>query len=310
MATNIDAMLGEDSAEDNAALEEMRQADREPAKESPAENAAPEEDEDASEAEDGESTPDIDSAGEPKTPQTVPYGVLREERDKRQQLEQRLAAESSRMQKMEETFQQLLQRAQEAVPTPQEEVPDFDLDPDAYTKYKLETIEKKLTAEENQRQEYARRQQQSQQAQQFVGMYANAAKEYAKEKPDMGEAYNYAISRLEDGLKMQGYAGQDLARELEKAEERVVYNAFQAGENPAARMYGIAEHYGYKLKPATKAADGDMLDEVVKKEAATKSLSKVSGGGEVPVSLRRLSELDGDDFDKAWEKARKTGDLG
>jgi len=310
MATNIDAMLGEDSAEDNAALEEMRQADREPAKESPAENAAPEEDEDAptSEAEDGESTPDIDSAGETKTPQTVPYGVLREERDKRQQLEQRLASESARMQKMEETFQQLLQRAQEDVP--KEQVPDFDLDPDAYTKHKLEAIEKRQLADEQNRQQYAAQQKQSQQAQQFVGMYANAAKEYAKEKPDMGEAYNYAISRLEDGLKMQGYAGQALATELEKAEERVVYNAFQAGENPAARMYGIAEHYGYKQKAATKAATDDMIGDITKKEAATKSLSKVSGGGEAPVSLRRLSELDGDDFDKAWEKARKTGDLG
>lgn len=308
MATNIDMMLGEDSAEDSAALEEMRQADREPAKESPADTPA--EDEDVSNVEDDtESAEDTSgSAGGPKTPQSVPYGVLREERDKRQQLERRLAQESARMQKMEETFQQLLQRAQEAVP--QEEVPDFDLDPDAYTKHKLETIEKKLTAEENQRQEYARRQLQSQQAQQFVGMYANAAKEYAKEKPDMGAAYNYAITKLEDGLRMQGYVGQDLAKALEIAEERVVYNAFQAGENPAARIYSLAEHYGYKQKTATKDAADDKIGDITKKEAATKSLSKVSGGGDAPVSLRRLSELDGDDFDKAWEKARKTGDLG
>ena len=294
MATNIDAMLGgEESTEDNAALEEMRQAEREPVEEETAEE-----------------TPEETEENAPKTPHTVPYGVLREERDKRQQLEQRLAQEGARIQKMEDTFQQLLQRAQESVPTPQEEVPDFDLDPDAYTKHKLEAIEKRQLADESRRSQDAQRARQAQQAQQFVGMYANAAREYANEKPDMGEAYNYAISRLEDSLKMQGYAGQALATELEKAEERVVYNAFQAGENPAARMYGIAEHYGYKQKTATKAADGDMLDEVVKKEAATKSLSKVSGGGDAPISLRRLSEMSGEDFDKAWDKARKAGDLG
>ncbi|HUU44709.1 MAG TPA: hypothetical protein VM118_03160, partial [Acidobacteriota bacterium] len=127
MATNIDVMLGEESAEDNAELEEMRQADREPVEESPAEESSDETEESpTSDDTDEEDSPS--PAGEPKTPQTVPYGVLREERDKRQQLEQRLASESARMQKMEETFQQLLQRAQEAVPTPQEEVPDFDLD--------------------------------------------------------------------------------------------------------------------------------------------------------------------------------------
>jgi len=300
MATNIDAMLGEESSEDNAAIEEMRQADKEPAEE----DAAEEEESPPQDVADAEET------AEQKPPTTVPYGVLREERDKRQDLEQRLTKESARMEKMEETFQQLLQRAQEAVPTPQEEVPDFDLDPDAYTKHKLETIEKRQIADEQARDQQAKQQHTAQQAQRFVGMYADATKQYTKEKPDMGEAYNHAITKLEEGLQMQGFSGQNLAKELEIAEERIVFNAFQAGENPAARIYNLAEHYGYKQKAATKGGDDDIIGDITKKEAATKSLSKVSGGGESPVSLRRLSELDGDDFDKAWEKARTKGDLG
>lgn len=300
MASNIDSIIGTDS-DDDAQLEEMRQA------ESPSAGEPPEDSTASADHVEEPSGVVPDAAGGEHKPTMVPYGALREERDRRQALEGQIAAQTSQIARLEETFQQVLQRAQSIGQTP-EQVPDFDLDPDAYTKYKLETIEQKLTADEQHRQKAAEDQQKNQQAQQFLNMYSTAAREFAQKTPDAQQAYNYIITAMDNDLRLRGFLDpSERSQVLEREEEQIVYRAFQQGANPAQRIYELATARGYKRAVTEK----DKLDRIAKTQDATSSLANVSGEGRAPpVTLARLAELDGDEFDQAFEKARKSGALG
>jgi len=291
MADNIDAIVGEDTAEDKATMDEMQRDEQtEETTEEPV--AGPVE---------------VKEETKEKEPQTVPYGVLREERDKRQALEDQIAQQTAQIGRMENTFQQVLNRAQETV-DPKVETPDFDLDPDAFTRHKLEGIEKRLDDDAQDRKTQQDGQAKEQKAKQFLDMYSNAAREFSNDTPDAGEAYKFALETMDSELKLRGVIDSaERSRILEREEEQIVARAFQQGVNPAKRIYELAVARGYKAKQT----DEDKLERLAKTEDANNSLSGTGGdGGSAPVTLARLAELDGDDFDKAFEKARSSGALG
>lgn len=306
MATNIDAIVGVDSDEDVAAMSDMQREEYETPEET--ESAAPEPESSESPPPSADEEPE---AAEPeKEPTTIPYGVLREERDKRQALEEQIAQQTAQINRMEQTFQTVLERAQRTV-EPEIPVPDFDLDPDAYTKHKLETIEQRLEREEQERNAQRESQKKDQQARQFLDMYANSAREFAKETPDAGEAYKFAMEAMDNELKLRGIVDPtERARVLEREEEQIVVRAFQQGANPAKRIYELAQARGYKPGKKTETED-DKLARLARTQDASTSLADSGGdGGNPPVTLARLAELDGDEFDKAFEKARSSGALG
>lgn len=288
-------------ADDTASeMEEMRRADAAP-------DPAPEIEEDAPALEAEDDAPEMPAEESVPKSTMVPYGALREERDKRQALEEQIQTYSQRLAQMESNLQTAIARAQAVPAQPAEPPPDFDLDPDAYTKSKLDAIEQKLARDEQLRQQQAQRVQQQKQAQQFLSMYSDAARSFAQTKPDAGEAYNYAINKFDEDLKLRGvHDASERARRLEYEEEQIVLSAFQQGVNPAQRIYDLAVSRGYK-----PASADNKIGRVAAAQAATNPAATV-GGSEAapPVSLARLAQMDDDDFDKGWEKARKAGLLG
>ena len=298
MTDTVDTMLGEEDAADTAAMKEMEAEETSPPVEEPEDvSAEPSEDESAG----GEATEEK----EEEKPVMVPVGALQEERQRRQAVESQVGNLTQQIANMEKTFQQVLDRAQKAGEPPP---PDFDVDPDAYTRHKLETIEQKLAAEEKDRKASSEEQQRTQQAQQFLNMYANAAKQFAAEQPDAREAYDFVMKEYDRELELRGYTDPaDRQRRLEMEEEQIVVRAFQQGANPAKRLYELAKSRGYK----PKQSEEDKLTRLAETEKATSPIANTGGeGGKAPVTLARLAELNGDEFDKAWAKAQAAGQLG
>lgn len=283
------------SAEEESQMDAMREADHAPEPELP-----PDAEADIPVEADGEAAPEEDTRGEPRKETTVPYGALREERDRRQKLADQLEAANQRMARMEEAFQRLVSRE-----APREKAPPKD-DPDAYNAWQLEQINKRLEGTERATKEQQAQAQKREQAQAFLNRYAEAAEEYAKVRPDLKDAYDHVYKARDEELRITGYSDPaDRRKILEFEEEQLVVRAFRAGDNPAERIYQLAEARGYR--PGSRE---DKVDTLEKGQRAAKSLSNTRGRGETPVTLQQLAELEGAAFDKAWEAARQKGLLG
>lgn len=319
MATNTDSLglISEDASEEETAqMEEMRQADvAEPSPSVGAEDGeTPSVSPSASDARQGDMLPEEAPAeGEPPP---IPYGVLREEREKRREIADELAAARTRMSQMETAFTKVMDR----VPQPQQqqaqepELPDFDLDPDAHNAAKLDRIEKRLAEQAQREQQGAQQRQKQTQANQFLSTYQKAVEDFSQERPDINDAYQHVISSFDKDLQLRGYSDPaERQKLLEFEEEQIVVRAFQAGVNPASRIMQLAESRGYTraAEAPAEATESDKLDRIAKTEAASSSLATSGGDGGAPtVTLQRLSELDDAEFDKAWDQARKKGLLG
>lgn len=245
-------------------------------------------DDDAREPEAGVPEPE-QAAEEPKRqpPDYVPLAALHDERERRRQLKAELEDLKQQWQRGEQRLQQFLAAQQQ----PQEP-------PDPETR--IANLEAWLGQEHHARQRAAQAEQESRQ---FVGRYAEAAREFERQTPDFMAAYQHLARSRAEELAMAGYpeepvynqAGQlvvpSVGMVLQNDERQIVAQAFRAEKNPAEVIYGIARARGYA------PAAGTAPDTVRRMRSA--QAARGLDGGDAPASetsLRALIEMDDDEF--------------
>lgn len=198
-------------------------------------------------------------------------GILSElqaERQKRQELEQR-------MQKYDALWQKLEDQEKEE----KEEVPDFEYDPTANLDARLKQTEE-LT-----RQQQAMLQQQQQL--QALGQAVQAAEtSFVAEHPDYYDALNTVREverkKLEPFAQAQGWTDAQINQYLAEQELAAAAQLIQTGVNPAEYAYRVAQTYGYqpqKEDDAKGGKKGDIEDKLDRMEKGLK-MSRTPSAGE------------------------------
>jgi vacuolar-type H+-ATPase subunit I/STV1 len=234
-----------------------------------------------------ESAPVVEET-KPEPEKTVPYGALHEERMRRKEMQRELEDYRSKVQKMEDTFQAILKKQQEA------EIPDDPFERMSYDQQKLAQEQQEL------KQWKAQQEQQSaiaQQQQQFLRSYQEQAAQFAATTPDFQDAYQFVMNGRKREFEALGYSGEEVTQMIIADEVAFANKAFNDGVNPAERVYALAKARGFAGNTQTAEAK---IDAAAKGVAASKSLPAATKKGEI--TLEQMLTLKGDAFDKEWAK--------
>lgn len=224
--------------------------------------------------------------------------ALTEERERRKELQRERQELQAEKQKMEAAFQRFLESQQ---PTPQ--VPNFDDDPLEATRHQLQYTQQEI---QNLKElEYQRQQQAEYQYRQneFANRYQASAYEFAKQKPDFQQAYNYLMQNRLNEHMTAGYTQEQANRLLIEDELAIASKAFQDEVNPAERIYKLAAMRGYQ---SNAQPTGEKINQIQRTVSASKSLGSASGKTSRGFSLEALANLSKDELDevisKDWDK--------
>lgn len=236
----------------------------------------------------------------------VPHGALHEERRKRQAL----AAEVQKLKdadaRREDAFQKLLAKAQTADAP---KAPDFDTDPAGWLKHQLETTGKTVQQLQQEREAETKQRQNQAQEQQFIARVQADEAEFTKEQPDYPDAAVWLRDKRIRMFELAGMSPQEAAQAVYGESIYYAQNAMRSGRNPGEVFYGLAREMGYS-GPKAKTNDADAkIEKLVKGQEKS---SRMSSGGESAenITLAQLAELEGEEFDKEWNRLRKKGLLG
>jgi hypothetical protein len=222
--------------------------------------------------------------------------ALKEEREKRKK-------ERERAEKMEETFRRFVDaNTQKPIEeTKREEIPDPSVDLAGHLYAKQQSLEKQLAEqiERNKQEENARQQYISQQ--QVLNTYRAQAMDYAKKEPGFTEAYNHLMQDRITELGYMGFQAEQAAQIAYQEEMMIVGQALSDGANPAERIHQIAKHRGFGKNIQSKQPETIMA--AAEKASNTHDLS--GSNPRANISLEQLAQLDGDEFEKAWNKIMK-----
>lgn len=235
--------------------------------------------------------------------------ALKEERERRREVEQRIA-------RMEGAWQQVQQRINQPSPPngqqqPAQTVPSYDQDPIGYLKAQNEQLAQQLHALSGHAQQQAQVGQQQQFYSDVMNRYEASRSQFVRQQPDYAEADAWLRQNIDAELEARGF--DDPAERkavMEREEGFLVYRALASGKNPAEQIYRLAQHRGFK-KPAL-AAEENKLDRLTRGQKASASLgaTKNAPGGKPELTLEHLATLSGADFDRAWAMMEKRGLLG
>ena len=229
--------------------------------------------------------------------------AMKEERQKRQELQRTLEENRQKIRSMEETFARFQQSLQEKYHQEQRErwqqqIPSMEEDPVGH-----------LTATQNIMMSYIldhhQKNQQSQQMQQeraelnrMVDDYKANAVQFARKEPNFNKAYEFFVQKKQEEYQEKGYTPQEALYMLHEEEIDIVARANSQGQNPAERVYNVARKYGYQPQNSS-------LDRVEKGMKSNRSLGSVSNEGRTgTMTLEQLASMDTNDprFDKYWKK--------
>lgn len=227
----------------------------------------------------------------------VPHGALHEERMKRKQLQSEIEKLRAKSERMEQIFQQHFQQQNGQT---QKQVPAFEENPAEHLRAQQEDLRRQ---QEQMHQFLANQHQQTQQnqrVQQLVGKYHAAADEFKQKQPDFGEAYSYVINSRIREYESLGYSKQEASMFVQQEEISIVEKSIADEVSPAERVYMLAKARGYAPKKEQKQETS--IENIEKGVKNAKSLGAISGKSSDQISLEQLADLEGEEFDKAWDK--------
>ena len=248
-----------------------------------------------------------DGAGETEQsePQKlVPLAALHEERERRKEL--RLS-----MDRMEERFQQILQKIQ-APPTPpaaEPPVPDLNEDPAGNLHQRLQAAERALQEYAEKERLTAEQDAQLEQQRRLIGYYKGQAAEFKTENADFDDAYDHWVASRKADFEAAGYGPDEADGIINQEEMALVMRAAQQGKNPAGFVYAQAKLRGYTgPKPAESPPETPPPNAAEKLEvvaAGQEATSLLQGGGQTPPgdTLEALAAIEDDaEFAAAFDK--------
>lgn len=133
--------------------------------------------------------------------------------------------------------------------------------------------------------------------------------EFMKRKPDYQQAYQYVVNRRQADYQAMGVPPQLWGQRLESEVTGLLNEARLYGTNPAEVLYGLAANWGYKPTSQATSNQESMVSERSSQfplDEGPTSLSEIGGRADTPpLSLRDISRISDEDFDKLWESYKK-----
>jgi hypothetical protein len=128
--------------------------------------------------------------------------------------------------------------------------------------------------------------------------------EFMKRKPDYQNAYNYVVNRRQADYQKMGVPPQLWGQRLESEVSGLLNEARLYGGNAAEILYGLAENWGYRPpQQATQAQEPVRTERFL--DEGPSSLSDIGGRADTALSLKNISTMSDEDFDKFWEGYKK-----
>jgi hypothetical protein len=129
---------------------------------------------------------------------------------------------------------------------------------------------------------------------------ADAEADFATDHPDYHEAAKFYREARAEELSDLGYAGNELMAKLANELFGLVQTSFNAGLDPAERVYKLAAKRGFKANGKAVNAKLDALQRA--SESGVRPQSRPAAG---VLSWGDVAKLDGAARDKAWAALRK-----
>lgn len=261
--------------------------------------------------------------------------ALREERDKRRQIENELRERDIRHARLEERLslinQQIERGAQPAqAAKPGNEPPKWEEDPiaaGAYWANRVATLEQQLASGQQQsKQQLDEQTRQQQYMQQVTGAYHADAESFAETHPDFGDAYKFVLAGYEKeyGHLPQFRGNKQAVRDyLKQLEWSIVVAALNNRESPAEAIYNLATARGYKPAgqeqaqaekaaadvAAASKAEADKVAALARAQDAAQTLSGNGGSapGKMKLSLESIDAMSPKELETFISRLMKAG---
>lgn len=276
--------------EEQAQLEEQRKAA--PAETESVEEVVPQEEAPAE--------PEITEEA-PAEKHTVPLATLKEERERRKQLEREFAEKERRW---EERFAMVVQKfgqPEQKTETQGPTIPPLAEDPAAHIIGTMQAQGADVQQIKQALGEYHAQQQRAQAVAQIQQRAVAQEAEFRAEQQD----YDAAVNFLKDFRNRQlaaagvGDAGQRHAQILEESFQIAVH-AMRNNKNVGEIIYELAKASGYT--PAQpEPGPAERIATVARGQAQSRGLGNVRGSGPTPMSAQKLMEMSPDEFLKVME---------
>jgi hypothetical protein len=314
------ALENELTADEQAVMDQMREADNTPLNDNTPVSGASDNAGDTSDA-GADPAAATDPAAADKRQQMVPHAALHEERERRKEYERQLNEERKARQTLEErtnlVLQQFLQQQKpatndNAAPV-QPALPTLEQDPVGHI---VGLVQRQGGDLEAVRRELAQRQQLDQQAQaigQLQQQAVAAEREFRATTPD----YDAAVSFLQAGrnreLEIAGFAPEQRQAIIMQEALGIVARARQFGRNPAAVIYDLAKARGYTGAPPANtntppagsenvSTPAERIQQAAAGQQQARSLSQTRGSGPAPLNAAALVNMSPKDFAAFLEK--------
>lgn len=191
---------------------------------------------------------------------TVPLAALHEERERRKELQQQVQAQAEKQARLDERFNLIQQRIADATkPAPIEETPIDQLQ-------RIDAEQKRIV--------------QATEQQNYVNQVMNTAtakaREFAVEKTDYFDAQNHLMLSRRAELTAMGLPPAQVEATINNDYLQVADQALRQGKNPAAVIYDIATHRGYRKADPVPA--GKTTAELAAEKAATLAKGAAAAG--------------------------------
>ena len=234
----------------------------------------------------------------------VPLAALHEERARRKELSDKLAAAEAKqaadMARFEERMAAMQAAFQPQQPQQPAQMPDPTVDPLAY----VQSVGQTAVQTQQQMQEFMQRQEAQQREAQVRGWAAAEEQKFIAEKaPDYYDAVKFLVESRAGELAAMGLPQDQINRTLMMEKDNMLVHAVQTNQNPAELAYKVAQTRGFKRpEPAAAAAPvEDASARVETIERGQRLAVKVPSNGASPsgMTVERLLEMPAGEFD-AW----------
>lgn len=222
--------------------------------------------------------------------------------------------QAARAARMEERFQEIVTRlaTQQQAPAaaPAEKVPEFHEDPALHLDARLRKIEAIADQAVQERQMTTAQAQQWQEQQRAMAAIQSQETQFAATRPDYYAAIQHNRMTRDRELA-EHYGVADPAQRLAVIQQEELFmarNNIAAGANPAEKAYQLAVARGFKgAANGAGSAATQQLQTLQQGQNAAKSLSTAGGKPEAEMTLERLADLTGPDFEKAFDAMIRSG---
>lgn len=235
---------------------------------------------------------------EPEKKVLVPHAAFHEERERRKELQKKLAEQEERSKTLEERQNKILEAlAAKNTPIQEQEYVDPLVALEREVTDLKGTIKK--SAEQIETENKARLSEHA-----LVSKYQSSVNAYIKDAPEFMDARNYLIEDKVKELKALDYSESEIFNEIKAIEAQIVQRAYQQEKNPAEVIHKLAKEKGYKQTSSEKK-----IEDIDKGLKASKSLgtggSSANEGELQSLSASDLRDMSDDEFNTFFSKLEK-----